>query len=48
MEIKEKTEWVDVILSMSIDFKMGRISWETYTKNLEWMSKKIKEDAQHT
>ena len=45
MNQEEKEKYSDLIMSMSLDFKMGKISWETYTKNLEWISKKLSENA---
>lgn len=43
MNKKEIEQYIDVILSMSMDYKMGKISLETYVKNLTWMANKCSE-----
>ena len=46
-ELREEIEkYIDVILSMSMDYKMGKISMETYVTNLSWMAKKFKEETE--
>lgn len=39
----EVIKYVDLVMSMSLDFKMGKIDYKLYTDNLLMIAKQLKE-----
>jgi hypothetical protein len=41
LTIDEREKWVDILMSLGVDYKMGKITWELYIHNLEYISAKM-------
>jgi hypothetical protein len=43
----EKIKYVDLIISMSVNYKMNGITWETYVSNLNLITKQLEESEKN-